>query len=159
MPSDQTTRLAHLMTGLASSLDRERDGSRLDADGDAGAALGGNGDRFAPARALQVAEGRHDTDELRAGLELPLVGSRLGGAQLVFLATDQIAAQGLSLLLEEREEVGAVERRHRLQLIDPHDDGRRPAPKIGVRRRIGLERAFDEGGATPTANYKSDQEK
>ena len=98
-------------------------------------------------------------------MKLPTVGPGLGGLQVVLLPPDELGAERLRLLLEEREEVGAVESAERLELVDAHDDGGRAAVDVRVGGGRRLERALQEWwtrgsaarpeGKTPRQRYQA----
>src|SRR6266852_223815 len=146
-------RLSQVTVG---SLHGHGDGPCLEADGDRGAALRRHRHRLAPARLLEIAEGPDDTDEFRLRLELAAVLPGLARLQLEFLAPDQLAAQGLLLLVEQREEVGAVERGGRLELVDPDHDRRRASRAIGIDVRVYIDRAAQERRTAPATHGERD---
>src|SRR5580765_965185 len=146
-------RLSQLTIG---SLHGHGDGPRLEADGDRGAALRRHRHRLTPARLLEVAERADHADELGFRLELTAILPRFRGLELELFAPDQLAAQGRALIVEEREEVGAVERRDRLQLVDPHHDGRRASGAVGIDVRVDGDRAAQQRRAAATAGGEQD---
>src|SRR5262245_46323994 len=100
-------RLSQLTLG---SLHRHADGPGRKADRDRGLALGGHRHGLPPPRLLEITKRADHADELRLRLELAAIFAGLRRLQLEFLAADQFTRQGGLLVLEEREEVGAVER-------------------------------------------------
>jgi len=95
---------------------------------------------LAPARAVEIAIGRHHAHRLRVGRQVEVELLRLAGPQQHFLALHQFRAERGLVLLEEREEVGAFERAGRLQCIYAHRERRSAAARIGVGVRTCRER-------------------
>src|SRR5262245_55675123 len=151
VPSDQMMRLSQVTAG---SLDLECDGSGLGRDRERGLALCGHRHHLTPARLLEVAIGPDHSDELRIRLELPAILAALRRLQQELLASDQVAADRFLLLVVEREEVRAVERRRRLELVDAHDDGGGAPAAIGIDRGLSLDRALNERRAAGAADQE-----
>src|ERR1700733_11818831 len=140
-PSDQTMRLLSDMVRAPSVFDDERHGVFIDAHCYSTLVehifelLLRRPRNCAPPGDPDVAIGGNNCDKARVAVEWQIELPVLAGCEHIFLARDQAGAQGLLFLFVHAEEIRGVELTVVAQLVDPHDNRRRPARGIRIHIR------------------------